>query len=72
MFDIISAGNPEDYYNGNQTNNGYISEYILTGNVNSSWSTGGTDKANYQKREWGSHINSSQKAISATPLTKVD
>ena len=67
---LISAGNPEDYYNGNQTNNGYISEYILTGNVNSSWSTGGTDKANYQKREWGEYINSSQKAISATPLTK--
>ena len=67
---LISAGNPEDYYNGTQTNDGYISEYILTGNVNSSWSTGGTDKANYQKREWGEYINSSQKAISAMPLTK--
>ena len=65
---LISAGNPEDYYHFASTNNGYISEYILTGNVNTSWR--GADTSIYQKRNWSNYVNVGQKAISATLLTK--
>ena len=73
---LISAGNPEDYYhyysysyNGETKKDGaYVSEYILTGNVNTSWS--GADTSGYQKRNWGNYVNVVQKAISATVLTK--
>ena len=73
---LISAGNPEDYYhfysysyNGETKKDGtYVSEYILTGNVNTSWS--GADTSGYQKRNWGNYVNVGQKAISATVLTK--
>ena len=65
---LISAGNPEDYYHPYGTDNGYISEYILTGNVNTSWS--GADTSLYQKRNWSNYVNVGQKAISATVLTK--
>ena len=67
---LISAGNPEDYYHPYGTNYAYISEYILTGNINSSWSSGGTDSANYQIRNWSNYVNTAQKAESATVLTK--
>ena len=47
---LISAGNPEDYRIRGASNSGDISEYIFTGNVNSSsWTTGETDKEKYQK-----------------------
>ena len=65
---LISAGNPEDYYHPNGTKYGYASEYILTGNVNSSWSE--SEAENYQKRDWGVYVNTNQKATSATPITK--
>ena len=65
---LISAGNPEDYYHAYSGNSGYVSEYILTGNVDSSWS--GADESEYQKRNWSDYVNSGQKAISATVLTK--
>ena len=66
---LISAGNPEAYYhNGlNGENYAYISEFILTGNVNSSWSGNASD---YQNRSWNDYVNVSQKAESATVLTK--
>ena len=35
---LISAGDPEDYVHLPRDNYGYISEYILTGNINSGWS----------------------------------
>ena len=65
---LISAGNPEAYYASSGTNYGYINEYILTGNINSSFSS--TTAAKYQKRDWGAYVNKEQKATSAIPLTK--
>ena len=67
---LISAGNPEDYYQQyvSGSNSGYINEYILTGNVNSSWS--GAETSLYQKRNWNNYVNAEQKAINATVLTK--
>ena len=65
---LISAGNPEDYKLTNETNSAYASEYILSGNVNSNWSS--SDASNYQKRNWNVYVNKNQKAVSATPLTK--
>ena len=70
ILTLISAGNPEDYYHPSGTNYVYITEYILTGNVNSSWSNGTTQAQNYQKRDWSNYINTAQKAESATVLTK--
>lgn len=68
---LISAGNPEDYMVTTSVENyGFIHEYILTGNVNSDWTTGEKDKANYQKREWKKYVNEEQKATNAIPLTK--
>ena len=65
---LISAGNPEDYKLPNETNAAYASEYILTGNVNSGWSS--SDASNYQKRNWSVYVNKNQNAVSAAPLTK--
>ena len=67
---LISAGNPEDYYHAYGTNYTYMSEYILTGNINSSWSDGATQAENYQRRDWSNYINTAQKGESATVLTK--
>ena len=67
---LISAGNPEDYYHQYGTNYGYICEYILTGNINSSWSDGTTYAENYQKRNWDMYINRKQYGASARALTK--
>ena len=67
---LISAGNPEDYYHSLVTNYGYISEYILTGNINSSWNNGTTEAENYQKRNWDVYINRNQYGIDARVLTK--
>ena len=66
---LISAGNPEDYCHPSSIlNKGYISEYILTGNINSDWSNGATEAEKYQKRDWSVYVKG--KATSATPLTK--
>ncbi len=71
---LISAGCPEDYYHCSYgMKAGYISEYILTGNVN--------DKAkgeeetlklgtNYTPRDWNMYVNSYYGAVTATVLTK--
>ena len=68
---LISAGCPEDYNHQYGTNNGYISEYILTGNVNSSWGVTEETAANtYTKRNWSKYVNTAQKATEATPITK--
>ena len=65
---LISAGNPEDYYHPYIQNMSYVTEYILTGNINNNWSI--TESEKYQKREWGVYVNREQKAINAIPLTK--
>ena len=70
MVTLISAGNPEDYRHSSGTNYGYISEYILTGNINSSWSAGSTAEETYQKRNWDMYVNTSQYGESAGVLTK--
>ena len=68
---LISAGNPEDYYHKYSTDYGYVSEYVLTGNVNSSWGTSeSTAESTYQKRDWGVYVNEKQKATNAIPLTE--
>ena len=69
---LISAGNPEDYYHpyASGQSYGYISEYILTGNINSNWSSGATEAEKYQKRNWDMYVNKSQYGESATVLTK--
>ena len=66
---LISAGCPEDYYH--PYGKAYISEYILSGNTNSSASSDlglGTD---YTARDWSMYVNSSYgSGITATALTK--
>ena len=66
---LISAGCPEDYYHS--YGKAYISEYILSGNTNSSASSDlglGTD---YTARDWSMYVNSSYgSGITATALTK--
>ena len=72
VMTLISAGCPEDYYHPNATNSAYISEYILTGNVNgsadvSSLGLGST----YKARSWEMYVNEEDyDAASATVLTK--
>ncbi len=70
---LISAGCPEDYYVPSvSTNNGYggyISEYILSGNVNTS-ATSLNLESSYTKRDWSKYVNTSQHATEATVLTK--
>lgn len=65
---LISAGTPEVYKHPYGTNYAYISEYILTGNINSAWSASEAEK--YQKREWSKYANVKQQAEGAMPLTK--
>ncbi len=67
---LISAGNPEDFYHAYGTKYAFISEYILTGNINSRWSSGTTEAENYQKRNWDMYLNTSQYGASAGVLTK--
>ena len=68
---LISAGCPEDYYHPSDTNSAYISEYILTGNINSSWGvTEETAASTYTKRNWNKYVNAAQKATGATAITK--
>ena len=68
---LISAGNPEDYSHQNLVNNNaYVSEYILTGNINGNWSNGKSEAENYQKRNWDMYINRKQYGANAGVLTK--
>ena len=69
---LVSAANPEDYrHNGGQA---YQSEYILTGNVNSSWTdmTPETAAEGFTKRDWSMYVDSLQGAVSARALTRTD
>lgn len=61
---LISAGCPEDYYHASD---GYYSEYVLTGNINSN-ATSLNIPDSYTKRDWSVYVNN--KANSATVLTK--
>ncbi len=68
---LISAGCPEDYYHDEMYHCGYISEYILSGNINDGSS--GLDLENsYTKRRWNNYVNTAQHAESANAITKRD
>ena len=65
---LISAGCPEDYYHPYR---GYISEYILSGNTNSSAPSGLELGSKYIARDWSMYVNSTYgSGITATALTK--
>ncbi len=70
---LISAGCPEDYCHAiiRNSNNGYISEYILSGNVNTK-ATSLDLPNNYTRRVWSQYINENLYATSATVLTKTE
>ena len=65
---LISAGNPEDYLLQSNDKDSYISEYILSGKVNSGWTA--EEAKNYKNRSWDNYINRNQSAVGATVLTK--
>ena len=68
---LISAGCPEDYYHPYGTNYAYISEYILSGNTNSSAPSDLELGSTYTVRNWSMYENSSYgSGITATALTK--
>ena len=68
---LISAGCPEDYYHSGTTNYGYISEYILSGNTNSSAPSELELGSKYIARDWSMYVNSTYGSrITATALTK--
>ena len=70
---LISAGCPEDYYHPyrTKTNYGYISEYILSGNTNSSAPSDLELGSKYTARDWSMYVNASYgNRITATALTK--
>ena len=68
---LISAVATETYYQiyNSSSNYGYISQYILSGNINSNWTDGETEAQNYQKRDWSNYINTASKGESAGALT---
>ena len=61
---LLSAGNPEDYYNAFGKAN--EAEYMLTGNINDEL----TDASSYTKRDWSAYVNTEQAAVSATAYSK--
>ena len=68
---LISAGCPEDYYHSGKTNYAYISEYILSGNTNTSASSDLGLGSTYTARDWSMYENSDYgSGITATALTK--
>ena len=66
---LISAGCPEYYYHKSGANDGYISEYILSGHINDDAKSMNLDET-YTKRSWDNYVNRNEKAISAEVLTK--
>ena len=66
---LISAGNPE-LFRLPASGNAYQAEYVLSGAVNSKWSSGSTNKSKYTIRNWNAYVNRNQYATSATTLTK--
>lgn len=68
---LISAGCPEDYYF--QGSEGYISEYILTGNINNNTNAEAIGAGTtYLKRDWSMYLNSRYKTKTATVVTKAN
>lgn len=71
VITLISAGCPEDYYHPAVKDYGYISEYVLTGNVNAE-AKGRENELGlgsiYKPRDWSMYVN--DKATSATALSK--
>ena len=65
---LISAGNPENYVHPYANGNGYISDYILTGNINDKWNV--TTASNYKIRNWNMYKNTEQYATNVEVLTK--
>lgn len=63
---LISAADVESYYY--VTGAGYKSEYVLTGNINSNWTS--SEAANYTIRNWEHYVKSNQFATTASVLTK--
>lgn len=71
VMTLISAGCPEDYYQPSTTNSAYISEYILTGNVNSSANASALGLGStYKARNWNMYVNENYGATDASVLTK--
>ena len=68
---LISAGCPEDYYHpyDETIESAYVSEYILTGNINSN-ATGLDFESKYTPRDWSMYGNSKYKSTKTTILTK--
>ncbi len=68
---LISAGCPEDYYHPYGTSYAYISEYILTGNINSSANASSLGLGTtYKPRDWSMYLSSAYKTTgTATVLT---
>lgn len=68
---LISAGCPEDYYHPAEGRSAYISQYILTGevnsNINAEWLELGTK---YKTRTWEEYVNSEYYATKASALSK--
>ena len=69
---LISAGCPEDYRHPYGTNYAYISEYILTGNINSNADASSLGLGTtYKARDWSMYLSSAYKTTgTATVLTK--
>ena len=71
VMTLISFGCPEDYYHPNATNSAYISEYILTGNVNSNANATNLGLGTtYKARNWNMYVNEDYGATGASVLTK--
>ena len=68
---LISAGCPEDFFRVNNRNDAYISEYILTGNINSNADASALGLGTtYKVRDWSMYLASAYKTTGkATILT---
>lgn len=66
---LISAANPVHYFYMFCTSCGYVSEYILSGNINDSWSQKSSSTSNYTKRDWKMYENNSYGAHDDRILT---
>ena len=67
---LISAGNPEAFFQTGSSDGGYSTPYIFNGTVHTSW--GDANASNYERRSWNHYINTKQSAKSAYILSKSD
>ena len=65
---LISAGDPEAFHVGSENNVGYKSQYILSGEVHTSWNE--EEAKNYEIRDWSHYVNSNMKAERAYILSE--